>query len=268
MWIDSHAHLDSFYAANEWPETRERMLAEGVTDVVAIGGTVTANDLAVRLAAADDRIHAVVGYDRDEAGTQPDVNLLRAHVATGQVVGIGETGLDYHYSQDTAQQQCELLDMMLDMAVESALPVVIHTREADRDTEQLLRAYAARWSGPRGEPGVIHCFTGDAAFARRLLDIGFLLSFSGIVTFKKADDLREALRIVPLDRLLVETDAPYLAPVPRRGKRNEPAYVRHVGEGIAAFLGHPATEIAAQTSANARRLFGIPERAIAAELPA
>lgn len=257
MWIDSHAHLDTFCDANEWTDVRQRMQEHAVTDVVAIGGTVEANVLAIQMAEAEPCVHAVVGYDRDEAGKQPDLDLLRRQVETGSIVGIGETGLDYYYSQDTATQQCELLEAMLDIAVASALPVVIHTRDADADTERLLRNYVDRWSGASGVPGVIHCFTGDAEFARRMLDLGLMLSFSGIVTFKKADELREALRIVPLGRLLIETDAPYLAPVPKRGKRNEPAFVRYVGEGVATFLGLTAEEIAQHTSANARKLFSV-----------
>ncbi len=256
MWIDSHAHLDTFCAADEWDIIRQRMQEAGVTDLVAIGGTVAANQLAVEMAAADPHVHAVIGYDRDEAGQSPDLDSLRASVVRGGIVGIGETGLDYHYSPESAPQQCELLTAMLDIAVDAALPVVIHTRDAESDTERLLADYVARWTGASGVPGVIHCFTGDSHFARRMLDLGFMLSFSGIVTFKNADSLREALRIVPDDRLLIETDAPYLAPVPKRGKRNEPAYVRYVGEGIAAILQRPVEEIAAITSENARRLFG------------
>lgn len=257
MWIDSHAHLDTFCAAGEWDAIRQRMQESDVTDIVAIGGTVAANQLAVEMAAADEHVHAVIGYDRDEADQSPDLDRLRNSIAHGGVVGIGETGLDYHYSPESASKQCELLTAMLDIAVDAEKPVVIHTRDAESDTERLLADYVSRWTGASGVPGVIHCFTGDAHFARLMLDLGFMLSFSGIVTFKNADSIREALRIVPDDRLLIETDAPYLAPVPKRGKRNEPAFVRYVGEGVAAFLQRPVEEIAAITSENARRLFGL-----------
>jgi TatD DNase family protein len=255
MWIDSHAHVDTFIEDGSWPDIRQRMAAAGVDGLIAIGGSDLANATAMETARAHASVAAVIGYDRDEAGQAHDLEALARQAQEPVVVGIGETGLDYHYSADTATAQCALLEAMLEVACVRSLPVVIHTREAEADTERLLRAYAARWSGASGCPGVIHCYTGGPDFARTLMDLGFMISFSGIVTFKNADLLREALRIVPDDLLLVETDAPYLAPVPMRGKRNEPAFVSHVGEAVARYLDRAPDEIAAITARNVQRLF-------------
>jgi TatD DNase family protein len=253
MLIDSHAHLDSFVADGDWPAAWDRAREAGVERMVAIGGTVAANTLALQTAQAYEGIDAVLGYDRDEAGRSPDLALLDRQLSESAVVGVGETGLDYHYSADTADAQCALLEAMLDLSIAHRLPVVIHTREAEADTLRLLQMHSQRWAGQ--DPGVIHCFTGDAAFAAALLELGYLISFSGIVTFKNADTLRQAARVVPLDRMLIETDAPYLAPVPLRGKRNEPAFVVHVARFLADWLGVEVEQLAAQTSANAVRLF-------------
>ncbi len=256
MWIDSHAHLDCFIDEGDLPDMLTRARASGVTGVIAIGGSDEANDKALAAAREHEDVCAVLGYDRDEADRAPAVGGLEALLSDPAVVGVGETGLDYHYSAETASQQCALLEHMLDLACACRLPVVIHTRDAEADTHRLLARYAARWNGPRDVPGVIHCYTGDGPFARSLMDLGFMISFSGIVTFKKADALREVARIVPDDLLLVETDAPYLAPVPYRGKRNEPAYVPHVGAAVAAVRGQTPEEVARMTTANVRRLFG------------
>lgn len=258
MWIDSHAHVDAFVGDGTWPAVRERARLAGVSDIVAIGGTPSANALALQLAESDAAIHAVIGYDRDEANHMPDVAALREVLSHPRAVGVGETGLDYHYQSETAPEQQALLQAMLDCAYEANLPVVIHTREAEKDTLEILGRHVARWDCAAGCPGVIHCFTGEADFARAVIELGFMISFSGIVTFKKADRLREALRVVPDDRLLIETDAPYLAPVPHRGKRNEPAWVAHTGEFVASCLNRPVQEIAVLTSRNARRLFRLP----------
>ncbi len=241
--------------AKELDAIVERAHEQAVTEIVAIGGTERANRLALEATRTHAGVHAVLGFDRDEAGREPDIPALRTMLSEPGVVGVGETGLDYHYSADTAAAQCALMERMLDAACDSGLPVVVHTRDAEADTLSLLRNFTKRWQGESGLPGVIHCFTGDAAFARALMDLGMMISFSGIITFKKADALREALKVVPDDLLLIETDAPYLAPVPYRGKRNEPAYVRYVGEAAAAVRACPADQLANITSTNAHRLF-------------
>lgn len=254
---DSHVHLDAFDEAGDVPGVLDRAVAAGVRRMVAIGGTVAANERAVRLAGANpERLRATVGYDRDEAGRGPDVAAVERLARQPGVAGIGETGLDYHYQPETAGQQRALFQQMLDVASGARLPAVVHSREADDDTLAMLRAHAAAWKGDPARIGVLHCYTGSLDFARRLLDAGLYISFSGIVTFRNADALREVARYVPADRILVETDAPYLAPVPLRGKQNEPAYVVHVAQALATVRGVGLQDLAEQTTLNAAALFG------------
>ncbi|MFP6903627.1 MAG: TatD family hydrolase [Verrucomicrobiota bacterium] len=254
--IDSHLHFDSFHAEGEVEGLISRAAEAGVSPLVAIGGSDEANRLAVELARAyPDQVYGVVGYDRDEAGKVHDLEAL-LDLARGEgVVGIGETGLDYHYSADSAEAQRRLFVDNLDIAAGLGKPVVVHSREADEDTLRLLADYAARWPRTDAAPGVLHCFTGSLSFARRLIDLGFMISFSGIVTFKNADALREVAAEVPDERLLIETDSPYLAPVPYRGKRNEPAYVLEVARLLAELRGCELETLAAYTTANALRFF-------------
>jgi TatD DNase family protein len=254
---DSHLHFDTFAEAGEVDAIIARAAQRGVTRLVAIGGTDPANELAVRLAADyPGRVYAVAGYDRDEAERDPDTDAVEALLAAPGVVGVGETGLDYHYRADTAPAQRRLFGRMLDLAAEHRLPTVIHTREADEDTLSMLTDHVAGWRGAPDRIGVLHCFTGNGAFAEKLLALGLYVSFSGIVAFKKSDDLRAVAAAVPEDRLLIETDAPYLAPPPYRGKRNEPAYVAEVAAAVADVRGVPGEELARTTTANAARLFG------------
>jgi TatD DNase family protein len=169
---------------------------------------------------------------------------------------VGEIGLDYHHAQHTARLQRALCEAQLERAAAWRLPVCVHTRDADADTLALLRTYAATPWGRAGRPGVVHCFTGSAAFAEELLALGFCLGFSGIVTFRNADRLRTVAAGIPADRLLVETDAPFLAPVPMRGQPNEPAFAVHVAACLARQRGVSVAELADLTTANAFRLFG------------
>jgi TatD DNase family protein len=171
------------------------------------------------------------------------------------IVALGEIGLDFHYSADTAKSQVELFEAELSLSRKLRMPVVVHSREATDETLESLSSHAAQWKGPTDCIGVLHCFTGDVPFARRLLDLGFHISFSGIVTFNKAGSLREVVPVVPDDRLLIETDTPYLAPVPHRGKRNEPAYVVDVAARVAELRGCSLEEVGELTAANAKRLF-------------
>jgi TatD DNase family protein len=175
--------------------------------------------------------------------------VTRTHAASFAARGIGEIGLDYHYDFAPRDVQQEVFAAQLALAREEQLPVIIHTREATDDTFAILEEAG-------GIRGVFHCFTGDTAMARRALDIGFYVSYAGIVTFPKASGLRDTLKIVPSDRLLIETDSPYLAPVPHRGKRNEPAYVGRVLDSLAAVRGEPAADLEAQVTRNFVRLFG------------
>lgn len=258
-FVDSHAHFDTFAASSGVPALIEAARAANVLRVVAIGGTPGANRLAVDLAVRHpEAIRAAVGYDRDEVGKSPDLAELDRLAGEGGVVAVGETGLDYHYSPETAPGQRELMEANLDVARRRRLPVVIHSRDADDDTLALLRDHARRWPGDPARLGVLHCFTGSEPFARKLLDLGLHISFSGIVTFKNAADLRAVARRIPADRLLIETDAPYLAPVPHRGKTNQPAWVAEVAAALASERNVSLQTLAEQTWLNAERLFAWP----------
>ncbi len=255
--VDSHCHV----AEPEFDADRDAVLARaaaaGVTTLVCVGATgpVERNALAVALVGRHDdvTVFATVGVHPHDASTLDEeaLDALARLAAAPGVVGIGETGLDYHYDHSPRPAQRHAFARTAALARRVGLPLVVHVRDAHVDAADILRAEGV-------ERGVIHCFTGDRDDARRYLDLGLLVSVAGIVTFKKADALRDAVRTIPLDRLLVETDAPYLAPVPYRGKRNEPAYVRAVAEAVAVVRGEPPDRLAAATAANARRFFALP----------
>jgi len=257
-WIDSHMHLDSFDEAGLAGVILDRARAAGIAHVVAIGGSDEANDRALKFAQAHPGfVFATAGFDRDKAHADNDVAAARHLIQSnrGRVVGVGETGLDYHYEPESAGSQRRLFQEMLDLSAENALPVVIHSREADLDTLEMLASHIRNWRGDAAYPGVLHCFTGSYDFARKLLDLGYLISFSGILTFRNAEDLRDCARRLPLDRILIETDAPYLAPVPHRGKTNEPAHVSRVASTLASIRPDALQIVSRQTTENARRLF-------------
>ena len=259
MITDSHVHFDSFEAAGDVAEMIGRAAAADVQRMIAIGGNPAANKLAVSLAKKfPATIRAVIGFDRDQIHASPDREELAALAREPEVVGIGETGLDYHYEPENAAQQQALLSAMLAFARSRKLPVVLHNRDSDADMMRLLREHAAAWTGEPDRIGVLHCYTGGIAMAEQLLELGFFISFSGIVTFKNAESLRQVAMMVPADRILVETDSPYLAPVPLRGKTNEPAFVKYVVELIAKLRNVSTAEFAEQTSQNASCLFGWP----------
>ena len=256
-FFDSHLHFDSFHADGTLDSLLADAEAAGVRQMVAIGGSAAANDLALTLARQHpDQIYATLGYDRDETGRSLDMDAVRTHLSDPGVVGVGETGLDYHYNPESVAEQCALFQSMLDLAAEACLPVVVHSRDAEDDTLQLLGEHAQRWRGDADRMAILHCFTGDLPFAKRLLDLGCYISFSGILTFKNAEGLREAARYVPEESLLIETDAPYLAPVPFRGKTNQPAYVVEVARMIANIRGLTLERVAELTFVNAQRCFG------------
>jgi len=257
--VDTHVHFDDFQKTGDLAAVLERAAAAGIGRMIAIGGTAAGNDLALELAAAQpERLQAAVGFDRYLAGQTPDFDRLAQQAVRPGVAAIGECGLDYHYSPETAAAQRDLFARMLALARDRRLPVVVHSREADDDTLAMLQEHAAAWSGDLDRLGVLHCFTGGEDFARRVLAGGLLVSFSGILTFRNADSIRAAARLVPADRLLVETDAPYLAPVPHRGRRNEPAFIVEVVRALAAARNEPVERIAEQTTRNAEHLFGHP----------
>ncbi len=257
MFFDTHVHFDSFAEPGELDGVLDRCAAAGVDRMVAVGGSVTGNRLAASLAErCPDRIVFAAGFDRDLAVSRPDLGELRALLARPGAAAVGETGLDYYYGPETVAEQRALFRDMLGLAAEFGLPAIVHSREADDDTIALLNEAVAARTAP-GCPGVLHCFTGSARFAERVLDLGLWISFSGIVTFRNADPLREVARQVPDDRLLIETDSPYLAPVPVRGRKNEPAYVTHVAAMLAKIRNDSIEHIAHITAQNAQRLFGI-----------
>jgi len=198
------------------------------------------------------------GLTRDAAHAIAELaREIRELSAAGvKVAGVGETGLDFHYSPETRERQIDLFERQLALARELTMPVVVHSRDAEQETLAALRKHREAWTGPAGRIGVLHCFTGSPGFAAQLIELDFHISFSGIVTFKNAGQLRDVARTVPDDRLLIETDTPYLAPEPHRGKRNEPAYLRHVAETIASVRDRVSEDIARITADNARRLFG------------
>lgn len=253
MYYDTHVHFQLLGAAVS--EAIDRAVASDVRQMLAVGGAPDANelvlDLASQYASGSCSIRAAIGFDRDYVPQEFDLALLKEQVARAEVVAVGEIGLDYYYAAERAREQRELFAAMLAVAREARLPVIVHTREAAADTLSMLRDHVALCSGL---PGVVHCFTGDLALAKGLLDLGFYLSFSGILTFKSASEIRLVAAFVPADRLLIETDSPFLAPVPFRGRPNEPAWVVQVAAALAELRGVPLADIAATTTANAERL--------------
>jgi TatD DNase family protein len=254
-FVDSHCHLDDHQFDADRAETIARARAAGVETMMAIGTGEGPPDLeaAIRLADQYEFIYATVGVHPHDAAKASGETFARMESLLGhpKVRAVGEIGLDYHYDFSPRPVQREVFERQLALAAEAGLPVVIHTREAWEDTLSILRA-AARLAGIR--PSIMHCFTGDAAQARQVLDLGFHLAFGGVLTFPKAETVREAARITPADRLLLETDCPYLAPVPIRGKRNEPAFLVETARRLAEARGVPLEEIAAQTNANFEHL--------------
>ncbi|MEX2260923.1 MAG: TatD family hydrolase [Bryobacteraceae bacterium] len=254
--VDSHCHLDDEKFAPDFEQVLQRALDAGVERMMAIGTGDGPPDLeaAVRLADAYPFVYATVGvHPHDAAKAQPEsFDRLRALLDHPKVLALGEIGLDYHYDFSPRDVQREVFTRQLELAADARKPVVIHTREAWRDTVDLLERHRSTLAG-----GIFHCFSGGAEEAAQALDLGFHLSFAGIVTFPKAENVREAASIAPLDRLLVETDAPYLAPAPHRGKRNEPSFAVHTARCLAEIRGVTAEEIAAATTANFERLLGL-----------
>lgn len=249
MLIDSHCHLNFPDLAGRLPEVLSNMATAGVVKAIAISVSRQSFEEAYAIAQAHRHIYATVGIHPDNPQAEEfSLNELLERATLPKVVGIGETGLDYHWCQGDLTWQHRRFAIHIEAANRSGLPLVVHTRDAADDTMRLLREHQAH-------AGVIHCFTEDVRVAKLALDLGFYISFSGIVTFKNATAIQEAARYVPLERMLVETDSPYLAPVPKRGKPNEPSYVRHTAEFIAKLRGDSLENIARATTTNCLRLF-------------
>jgi TatD DNase family protein len=252
--IDSHCHLDSPEFDADRDEVVARALDAGVEHMVAIGTGSGPPDLeaGIRLADRYPQFYATVGIHPHDAGKagKADFDRLAELLSHPKVIALGEIGLDYHYDFSPRETQTSVFIQQMEIATAAKKPVVIHTREAWDDTAALLEQH---WK-PHGIGGIMHCFSGGPVEARRTLDLGFYLSFGGIVTFPKALDVQAAAKAAPADRILVETDAPYLAPVPKRGKRNEPALVVHTARKLADLRGQSLEEVSHLTSENFRRL--------------
>lgn len=253
MLVDSHCHLDFPDFAEELPDVLRRAALADVGLMLTICTHVTRFERVLALAEAHDHVYCTVGIHPHEAGSEPETDAVRLMELARhpKVVGFGETGLDYYYDHSPREAQRRSFRAHIAAARETGLPVVIHTRDADADTVAILREEM----GKGAFPGLIHCFSSSREVADAALEMGLYISLSGIVTFKTADALRETVKAVPLDRLLVETDAPYLAPVPKRGKRNEPAFVAHTADKLAEIKGLSRDVVAGATTANFLRLF-------------
>jgi TatD DNase family protein len=261
MYVDSHCHLTFEGLADRIDEVRAAMREAQVDRALVICTTLEEFERVHALALAHDNFWCSAGVHPDNEGVrEPSVDDLLALAARPKVVAIGETGLDYYRlnGRSVADMQWQRDRFVAHIRAARACdrPLVIHTRSASADTLALLREEGTQGPGPLAR-GVFHCFTETAEVARAALDLGFHISLSGIVTFRNAAELREIARWVPLDRLLIETDSPYLAPVPFRGRTNQPAYVAHVGAAVAELRGLPAAELAQATSANFERLFNL-----------
>jgi TatD DNase family protein len=257
--FDSHCHLDPMRYGADLPDVLARARAAGVTALAVIGTRATDSEAAADLAAREPGIVAAAGlHPNDVAEVGPDEwGRIEKLVASGRVAAVGETGLDWYRTTAPPELQREFFDRHLRLAQRHALPIVIHTRESTRDVLDMLREAVAR--APLVP--VLHSFTGTVAEAAEAIGLGCFLGFAGMVTFRSSTALREVAKAVPLDRLLVETDSPFLSPEPLRGKRNEPANVVHTSRCLALARGEPLEVLAAATTANARHVFGLPETA-------
>ena len=253
-FIDTHAHLDYPHLAEQIDDVLARAQAADIKTIITIGVKLSTADQPKALADAYENVWCSVGIHPHEAENEPlscDVDAIREAADHPKVVAIGEAGLDYFYDNAPRQRQADSLRAQITVARELDVPIIIHARDADDDMAAILEDEYKKGA----YRGVLHCFSSGAELARRALAIGFYVSFSGIVTFKSASEIQEVAKSVPLDRILVETDAPFLAPVPMRGKKNEPAFARHTAEFLAELRGVTVERLAEQTTDNALRLF-------------
>jgi TatD DNase family protein len=254
MFVDSHAHLDVPQYDADRAEVIDRARTAGIDTMLEICGSDIAKgslDVGIKLAEEHSFIYAAVGVHPHEASLYDEALERKLIEMSGheKVVGWGEIGLDYYYDNSPRDVQCKVFRRQVELGRKCDLPLIIHTRDAEEDTIAILRDASHDYRG------VIHCFTGTQGLAESAIRMGFYISFSGVLTFKTAGDLREVARNTPLDKILIETDCPYLAPVPHRGKRNEPAFVKETAAKLAEIKGASIDEIARITSANFKRLF-------------
>jgi TatD DNase family protein len=253
MLVDSHCHLDFPELAENLPQIIDRMQEAGVAAALCAGVTLERIPAVLGIARGHRNLYAAVGVHPDtREGIEADVETLVRLADDPKVVAIGETGLDYYRLEGDLEWQRQRFRVHIEAARRCRKPLIIHTRSAREDTLKIIQEERAGDVG-----GVFHCFTEDRETAWKAIELGFHVSFSGIVTFKNATELKQVAAELPLDRMLVETDAPYLAPVPHRGRLNEPSYVRHVAEHIAALRGISPEAVAEATTANFCRLFGV-----------
>ncbi len=260
MLIDTHAHLDFPELAGDLETVLQRAARNHVVQIVTIGISLAASQAAVRLAQSHRGVSATVGIHPHDARrlNGDELETLRALGRQPKVVAVGEIGLDYYRDRQPRDIQRECLRQQVELACELGLPAVFHVRDAYADFLEIISGYRDSL-----KDGVMHCFSGDWQVAEKCLDMGFYLSIPGTVTFPKAQWQQDVARRAPLDRLLVETDAPFLAPVPYRGKVNEPSYVVHTAQKIARLRGCELQEFARQSSHNARKVFALPQEEIA-----
>lgn len=254
-FFDTHAHLDQTEFDEDRQQVLERAAAAGVTSILAVGITAISSEATVQLAAANQDVYAAAGIQPNYAGqAEPgDWDRIQTLIQQPNVVALGETGLDRYWDYTPFEVQQDYFDRHLRLSQQTGLPVVIHSRDCDNDILAMLREAAAR--GPIR--GIMHSFCSTAEMAAECLELGLHVSFAGMATFRKSGELREVARQIPDDRILIETDSPYLSPHPLRGKRNEPAHVVHTAACLAEVRGQTLEAFAALTTQNARRLFGL-----------
>jgi len=252
--VDTHAHLDFPRFDKDRKEVIKRAIDGGVKIIVNIGSSMTSSRNSVELSRRYNEIYSVVGIHPHNADSF-NLNVskkLESLSENKKVVAIGEIGLDFHYDNSPREKQKQAFRAQLRLAKSLDLPVVIHTRDADEETLEILKEENADKIG-----GIMHCFASDKKMAREILDLGFYIAFGGLITFKNLNNLREVVKEVPINKILVETDAPYLTPDPYRGKRNEPLYVKYVAEKISEIKGLSKEEIAKKTTQNAKKVYNI-----------
>lgn len=252
MYFDSHAHLDDARFTQDFDEILARMRENGVTAMMNIGCDLPSSQSSVRMAEKYDWVWASVGSHPDDAANVDDarIEVYRALCQSPRVKAIGEIGLDYHYEDVPRERQREAFRMQMHLARELSLPVVVHEREAHEDGLSIVDEFPE-------VRGVFHCYSGSLEMAKELIKRGWYIGFTGVVTFKNARKAVEVAQNIPLERILIETDCPYMAPEPHRGRRNDPSYVPLVAAKIAQLRGLSPEEVGKATNENARRLFGI-----------
>ncbi|CRH92582.1 TatD family hydrolase [Chlamydia trachomatis] len=252
--FDTHTHLnvENFKGIEQEEINLAREL--GVTKMNVVGFDQETIERSLELSAQFPEVYSTIGWHPTEAGsyTQEVEDMIVKNLSNPKVIALGEIGLDYHWMEDPKEVQFEVFKRQIQLSKDHDLPFVVHTRDALEDTYQIIKEAGV---GPRG--GIMHSFSGSLADAQKFVDLGMMISFSGVVTFKKALDIQEAAQHLPLDKILVETDAPYLAPVPKRGRENKTAYTRYVVEKIAELRGMTVGEVADATYRNAMRMFNL-----------